>query len=158
MEFVIKYMLMMIGIIAVILLYSMARNEEVKGFNFKKIPNKRYSPKNGNKKPLFKIIGFIGVAFLAILILPKLWTSNPIIGKWQSETTIPFMGKIVNEIEFTENKEYGRGIVSNVDYEIDGNKIIVTDKSGIGIVYEMIDKDTMRNNMLGMQTIYRRIQ
>jgi hypothetical protein len=98
------------------------------------------------------------IVIIGIFIISKLWTSNPIIGKWQSETKMPFMGKSVSEIEFTKDKAYSMGMVSNVDYEIDGDKVIVTDEMKIGIVYEMIDKNTMKSNMLGMQTIYRKIK
>ena len=149
MEFVIKYMLVMIGIIAIIIIYSMARVGEEK--------NKKYPIKNENK-PLYKIIGFIGATFLTIIILSKIWTSNPIIGKWQSETNVSFIGKSIKEIEFTEDREYSIGITSKVKYEIEKNRIIVTDELGIGVIYEILDNNTMRSNAFGMETIYRRIK
>lgn len=164
MELVIIYFLIPLGLTIFAIVYSSIHKtagERTKNFNFQKTSNKQYSMNNydnDDKKTILKMIGFIGAVIITVFIISKLWTSNPIIGKWQSETKIPFMGKMINEIEFTKNRAYSMGIMSNVDYEIDGNKIIVTDGLGIGVVYEIIDKDTMKNNMLGMQTVYKRIR
>ncbi|MDP3465350.1 MAG: hypothetical protein Q8R86_06225 [Sulfuricurvum sp.] len=60
MEFVIKYMLVMIGLIAIIIIYSMARlgeENEKRKINFKKISNKKYPIKPVNKKIFIYIIG-----------------------------------------------------------------------------------------------------
>ncbi len=165
MELVIIYFVIPLGLVIFAIVYSSIHKtagEGRKNFNFQKTYNNQYTMNNydhDDKKTILKMIGFIGAVILTIFIISKLWTSNPIIGKWQSETTMPFMGKMINEIEFTKDREYGMGMSSEVKYEIDGNKIIVTDGLGIGLVYEMIDKDTMKNNMLGMgETIYRRIK
>lgn len=165
MEFVINYFWIMLGVTAVGIVYANVHKTEEQGtknFNFQKVSNQQYSIHNydhNDKKTILKMISFIGAMILTIFIISKMWTSNPIIGKWQCETTMPFMGKSINEVEFTENREYGMGISSKVKYEIDGNKIIVTDAMGIGVVYEMIDKNTMKNNILGMgETIYRRMR
>lgn len=164
MGFVINYFWIMLGVTAVGIVYASIHKIEEQGtknFNFQKVSNTKNLLNNyGNddKKTILKMLSFSGAIILTIFIISKMWTSNPIIGKWQSETTMPFMGKMINEIEFTKNREYGMGISSEVKYEIDGNKIIVTDAMGIGVVYEMIDKNTMKNNMLGMgETIYKKI-
>jgi hypothetical protein len=98
-----------------------------------------------------------GSIVLIIYILIKNIDENPIIGKWRSETNYPFMGKSVNEIEFTKDNEYALGMKFKVKYEIDGNRIIVNDEMGIGTIYEVIDKNTIRSNALGFETTLRRI-
>ena len=75
MEFVIKYMLLMIGIIAVILLYSMTRHEEVKRskrFDFQKVVNKK------NNKPVSNWIFAVPiiVLFSSIIIQDKFFKSE----------------------------------------------------------------------------------
>ena len=79
MEFVIKYMLLMIGIIAVILLYSIAHQEEEKGFSFKKVVKKK------NNKPVNNWIfaGPIIVLFSSIIIQDKFFKSEEAIQKNQ---------------------------------------------------------------------------
>jgi len=82
---------------------------------------------------------------------------NPIIGKWRSEQSIPFMGKLSMEVEYTADREYIGGMSSKVNYEMNGNKVIVTDDTGIGVTFEMINHDTMKTNLFGITNIYRRI-
>lgn len=82
---------------------------------------------------------------------------NPIIGKWKSETSFEFMGKIVDQVEFTSDREYAMGLSSKVTYQVEEHQIIVTDEWGIGVIYEMIDSQTMRTNIFGIETIYRKI-
>lgn len=162
MEFVINYMLIMIGVTILALIYAgLHKTNEKKVAVVVINKNFKINTKDNDDdyKIVFKMIGIIGAVIITIFIISKLSTSNPIIGKWRSEKSIPFMGKMINEIEFTKDRAYSMGIVSNVNYEIDDNKIIVTDGMGIGVVYEMIDENTMKNNMLGMgETIYRRIK
>ncbi len=67
------------------------------------------------------------------------------------------MGKSVNEMEFTSDSQYALGMKFKVKYEIDGKKIIVTDELGIGTIYEVVDKNTIKSNALGFETILRRI-
>lgn len=98
-----------------------------------------------------------GAIIIIALLIGKGINGNPIIGKWKSETKYPFMGKSVDEIEFTNDSEYAMGMKFKVTYEIEGNKVIVNDESGIGTVYEVIDKNTMTNNALGFKTVLRRI-
>lgn len=98
----------------------------------------------------------IGIFFFTLIIF-KSCNSNPIIGKWKSETSYPFMGKQIEEIEFTNDSEYVLGMKIKVNYEIEGNKIIVNDESGIGTVYEIIDKNTITSNPLGFKTVLKRI-
>lgn len=99
----------------------------------------------------------IGIILFSLITLNSC-EKNPIIGKWKSETKYPFMGKTVDEIEFTNDSEYAIGMKFKVNYEIEGNKIIVNDESGIGTVYEIIDKNTMTTNALGFKTVLKRIE
>ncbi len=98
-----------------------------------------------------------GAVVLIIFMFFKSFDSNPLIGKWRSETNYPFMGKSVNEIEFTSDSEYALGMRFKVKYEIDGKRIIVTDEFGIGTIYEVVDKNTITSNALGFRTVLRRI-
>jgi hypothetical protein len=99
---------------------------------------------------------FVLMTLIAMLVMTYN-KRNPIIGKWKSETTMPFMGKMINEVEFTNNSVYMSGMKFNADYEIDEKRIILNDDSGIGLVYEIIDDRTMRTNAMGFETIYRKI-
>ena len=151
----------MFGVTAIAIIYASIHKtagEKLKPFNFKNPPASHPIMDNYNNKPILTGFGFIGALITVVFVVSKLWVSNPIIGEWQSETVVPFIGKSINTIEFTEDRVYSMGMVSKVNYEIESDKVIVTDGLGIGIVYEMIDKDTMKNNMLGVgETIYRRM-
>ena len=96
---------------------------------------------------------FMGLVYFANI------NKNPIIGKWRAISSTPFINK---DIEFTEKRMYAFGMVGDVRYEEDGNKIIVFDKNGIfkdiGSVYIMKDKFTMENESLGIKTIYKKIE
>lgn len=169
MEFVITFMIVMIAITILALLFASKKNVFENKNYFMKKQNftaninhngylKNLNRNNQKNKSIFNIIGIGGVIIISLFFLSKLWTHNPIIGKWQSETNISFIGKSINEIEFTEDREYGVGITSKVKYEIEKNRVIVTDELGIGVIYEIIDNNTMRSNAFGMETIYRRIK
>jgi hypothetical protein len=100
---------------------------------------------------------FMVMALIAMLVMTYN-KRNPIIGKWRSETSMPFMGKIVDEVEFTESSVYMSGMKFSADYEIDGKRVILHDDSGIGLVYEIIDDRTMRTSTMGLETIYRKME
>lgn len=122
-------------------------------FKFAEPKNKK-ELKNNNKMPTIVITG--AIVFIVLVFL-KSFNSNPIIGKWRSETNYSFMGKSVNEIEFTNDSEYALGMRFKVNYEIDEKRIIVTDEFGIGTIYEVIDKNTITSNALGFKTVLRKI-
>lgn len=79
--------------------------------------------------------------------------SNPLIGTWKSNKNIMGMGKI----EFKEDKMIFMGIVSKVQYEKDGDDITVIDDTGTGMIYKIIDDDTIQNEIMGFRTIYKRV-
>lgn len=66
------------------------------------------------------------------------------------------MGKMISEVEFTNSSVYLEGIKYDADYEIEGNKVILKDDTGIGMINEIIDDHTMRTNMMGIETIYKK--
>lgn len=100
---------------------------------------------------------FISMASIAMIVMTYN-KRNPIIGKWRTETSFPFLGKTVDEVEFNKNSAYMSGMRFDVDYEIEDNKVILKDGTGIGLVYEIIDDKTMRTNTMGFETIYRKIE
>ncbi len=61
------------------------------------------------------------------------------------------------KIKFTKNKMITMGIISKVKYEIDGKTIYVTDETGTGMVFKMINKNTMYTEMLGGKIKYKKI-
>lgn len=95
--------------------------------------------------------------FLMSLFFIKGCNKNPLIGKWKSETVFPWNGKATDIIEFTQDSEYITGMKFKVKYEIEGKRVIVTDESGIGAVYEVIDKDTIQSKAFGFNTTLKRI-
>lgn len=114
-----------------------------------------------NEKILYiKPLIFACSALLIIFIYFTSTNKNPIIGKWKSVNTSPIFGNY--EIEFTEKRMFAFGMVGDVRYEEDGNKIIVFDKNGIfkdiGNVYIMRDKFTIENSSFGVKTIYKKIE
>ncbi len=175
MELAIIFFIVPLGLTIFAIAYSKIHktsNEESKKYSFVKKTftanvdhdsylknfNSKQNYENENKKTNLKTIGFIGTLIIAVFIISKVWTSNPIIGKWQSERTMSFIGKSISEIEFTSDSQYALGMKFKVKYEIDEKKIIVTDEFGIGTIYEVIDKETMRTNVFGIETIYRKIK
>lgn len=96
---------------------------------------------------LISIIAIIGFIIYNI-------NSNPLIGKWKSNNR-SLMGTI--KIEFKENKMIFMGIVTKVKYEKDGNEVTVIDDTGTGMIYKIIDSDTIENNLMGLKTIYKRV-
>jgi len=117
-------------------------------------PNtKKYNDKVDNKLLLIPATLIILIAILSY----KIFFTNPILGTWQSEQK-NFMGiKFGNKIEFTKDKMIMMGIISNVKYEIDGDNIYVIDKTGTGMLFKMIDKNTMYSELMGIKTKYKRI-
>lgn len=111
-------------------------------------------------KPYFlpPIIMFGIMAFIVLIIILNN-QKNPLIGKWKSITP-NFMGYA--EIEFTDKRMFMLGMVGDVKYEQDGDKVIVFDKSGllkdIGSVYIIKDKNTIESNSLGIKTFYKRVE
>jgi hypothetical protein len=155
MLFVMKFIIGSMIITGIILLIVAFQKNESK---IKNQTNTNFKAGNKNKKSnILNIIGVIGAGIIVIILLTKISESNPIIGKWRSETNYPFMGKSIDEIEFTDENVYALGMRFKVKYEIDGNRIIVTDEFGIGTIYEVVDRNTIISNVLGFKTVLRRI-
>lgn len=129
--------------------------------NYLKNPKENENPtkKMGKTTPGATIItaAIVTVMLMIGAIVVNYGNQNPIIGKWQSETSFEFMGKVVDQVEFSSDREYALGLSSKVTYQVEEHQIIVTDEWGIGVIYEMIDKETMRTNIFGIETIYRKI-
>ena len=108
--------------------------------------------------------GYIAVGALilvTILVAFNLYknngfNTNPLIGTWVSTTKLPFAGK--QKIEFRPDGLITMGIYSKAKYDIDGNTVIVTDGTGIGTVYRVVDKDTIYSEALGIKSILKRIK
>lgn len=124
--------------------------------NPEKIENPIFKKNGYESKALIIAIGIFVLMGFIMMIVMSYEKRNPILGKWKSETSFPFMGKIIDRVEFKENSAYMSGMKFDVDYEIDGNKVILKDDTGIGLVYEIIDDKTMKTNAMGFETIYRK--
>lgn len=98
------------------------------------------------------------VVLLVAIIVITFKTSNPIIGVWRSETSFPFMGRVVDSVEFKSDSVYMAGMKFKAQYEVENNQVIVSDEFGIGTIYRFIDSDTMETNMMGIRTVYKRVQ
>jgi len=98
------------------------------------------------------ILAFISISIIIFLNI----NSNPLLGTWKSGQKA-MMGIQLGKMEFTKDKMIMMGIVSRVDYEIDGDTIFVTDETGTGMIFKMINDNTMYSEMLGMQTKYKKV-
>jgi hypothetical protein len=95
---------------------------------------------------------------VAIMMIMNMSFGNPILGKWRSETVFPHMGKVTNTIEFKKESVSMDGITFKVNYEVKDKKVIVKDKTGIGTIYNIINDHTMKSNVLGIETVYKKIE
>lgn len=84
------------------------------------------------------------------------FNTNPIIGTWRSSKSIPFVGR--QTIQFRPDSVITMGVYSKAKYEVEENTIIVTDSTGIGTVYRVIDKNTIYSETLGIKTVFRRLK
>lgn len=112
-----------------------------------------------NKIYFIQPIIMVGIILLIVIIVFYRSQTNPLIGKWKAITP-NLLGN--TEIEFTDKRMFMLGMVGEVKYEKDGDKVIVFDKSGLlkdfGSVYVVKDKNTIENNSLGIKTIYKRVE
>lgn len=83
--------------------------------------------------------------------------TNPIIGKWKSETEFPNMGKVMNTIEFTQESVSMEGITFSVHYTVEDKRVIVKDEKGTGTVYKIIDPVTMESESMGIKSVYKKL-
>ncbi len=99
----------------------------------------------------------IGLIILISILSYKIFFTNPLLGTWESGQK-SFIGMQLGKMEFTKDKMITMGIISRVSYEIDGDNIYVTDETGTGMVFKMIDNKTMYSEMMGMKTKYRKVK
>ncbi len=83
-------------------------------------------------------------------------TQNPILGKWKSEKRLPVFG--YQNIEFKKDTMNYMGMIEKVDYEIDGKEISVTDATGVGAIYTMIDENTISSKLMGLKSTFKRVE
>ena len=105
-----------------------------------------------NRKPNNKKTSYITIAILIFMIMIVIFkvkeNNNPLLGKWRSTGNT-----IKNVIEFKKDEMITYGMASYVNYDVEDDKVIV--RTGeLGIVYNIIDKNTISQNMLGITTIY----
>ena len=114
---------------------------------------------NNNKDKVSNKLLLISITLIVLISILsyKIFFTNPLLGTWESEQK-SFMGMNLGKIEFTKNKMIMMGIVSKVDYEIDGNNIYVTDEMGTGMIFKIIDNKTMYSEMIGMKTKYKKVK
>jgi hypothetical protein len=116
--------------------------------------------KNKNKQPKIKcvnkniIMSAIGIFILTIGIYIYQLNTNPLIGTWISNTE---SFNLMPKITFTKDEMITEGMVSKVIYRKENNKVIVTDKTGVGIIYKIINKNTIESDIGGMKTIYKKV-
>ena len=82
------------------------------------------------------------------------FNTNPLIGTWVSTTKLPMFGQ--QKIEFRPDGMITMGAYAKVNYEIDGNTVIVTDNTGTGAVYRVVDKDTIYSEALGIRSVFKK--
>lgn len=124
-----------------------------------KVDGSKYNPSSNktNSSNNMKIIIPSVLAVVTIIVITIFnMTSNPLIGKWSTGQKA-IMGMQLGKMEFTKNKMMMMGIVSKVDYEIDGDTIYVTDETGTGMIFKMINNNTMYSEMMGMRSKYKKI-
>ena len=77
-----------------------------------------------------------------------------IIGEWYTTDR----SAIVKKVEFTEDKCISLGMHIECSYEYDGDKVIVTDFTGIGIEWFIIDENRIatRDLLTGRKIVFNR--
>lgn len=93
---------------------------------------------------------------IAVMIFNKNETmeNNPLIGTWRSKTILGIV-----EIEFKKNTVSAFGFTGKVNYEIEKNQITVFDiESRIGTIYKIHDKNTIYTDIIGIKTVYKRVE
>jgi len=96
----------------------------------------------------------IAVILSIIFMLVVTTKSNPLIGEWRSSSAI--LGN--NKVVFRNNSMEMMGISSKVSYDIQDDRVIVTDSMGIGQIINIVDKDTLESNFAGIKTKYKRVK
>ncbi|MBE0515519.1 hypothetical protein [Sulfurimonas sp.] len=117
--------------------------------NCKNNPN---ANKKSNNLLLYLIVTIVAIAIIALININI--NSNPLIGEWNSKSNI--LGK--NKIIFKSDSIETMGMISKVKYDIEENRVIVTDEWGIGTIINIIDDNTLESNLAGIKTIYKKVK
>ena len=85
---------------------------------------------------------------LSLLVFLIGCTKNPLLGKWKVKPGQNDLFVMCPEIEFRENLSRCGSIVEEVEYEVDGNIVVVSsalgDSLGMKVAYEIIDHNTIQ--------------
>lgn len=102
------------------------------------------------KKKLYDklIIISIILAIITVSLNFIIKDNNPLIGTWQMKKNMPMIGKM--EMIFKKDKAIMMGIVSKVEYEIEDDEITVTDQTGTGVIFKIINKNTILYGAMGI--------
>lgn len=94
------------------------------------------------KSPIF----VIPICFILFALYKFSFPTNPLIGEWRpAQKTIINMGKL----EFTKERMIMVGMTDKIQYEVLSNKVIVKDSTGTGLVFNIINNNTIHSAMFG---------
>lgn len=85
---------------------------------------------------------------------------NPILGKWESKPTGKGSFSIKENWHFEKDQATYNGMLEEVDYEIDGDRIIVKGQSdlskglGVNSVFYLVDNRTLKKTDFSGRDIY----
>jgi hypothetical protein len=86
-------------------------------------------------------------ALLLTMVILSSCSDNPLLGTWKAKSGQNSAYIACPEITFTESMSRCGGIVEEVDYEVQGNLVIVSsdlgDIFGMKVAYELADDNTM---------------
>ena len=113
-----------------------------------------WNPKHHPKIVMGVVAVLIGVGIMAIALHE---TPNPLIGKWRPTGKNIFLP--VGDIEFTKEKIQVLNVTTMVKYDIDDTKVTVIDPTtNTGITFYITSDKTIETNLLGVKTIYKKIE
>ena len=100
------------------------------------------------------IVVLVTVLFLGKMVVEKLFFSNPLVGKWRTQTA---MG--IREIEFQRGSMISFGTKTPVTYDIKENYVVVMDPSlQLGSKYTIIDNNTISTQLGNAKSVYKRVK
>lgn len=118
------------------------------------LKNLDWNPKHHPKLIASSVLLLIAIVILTIALRE---TPNPLIGKWRPMSKNIFLP--VGDIEFFKDKMQALNITTLVNYDIEESKIKVVDLSNnTGITFYIKDDKTIETNLLGVKTLYKRVE
>lgn len=113
-----------------------------------------YNPRHHPKLIAISVLSLIALVILMIVLRE---IPNPLIGKWRPMSKNIFLP--VGDIEFFKDKMQALNITTTVSYDIDENKIKVIDLSNkTEVVFYIKDEKTIETNLLGVKTLYKKVE